>query len=222
MKTSGRLPSDTTERNCLQAPQCTRNGVTVRFVPMATANPAKRILVVASDEPVAEIVPAMLRAASYECEGIWEHKAILRVLKRIENYDLLFCQVSALEKEEKLLASVLGPGRDIPLVACAARSREQVPKAIYERCAFLQVPFEQQQLVTLVRAAIEHHDQVAMCYDVRAYVVNTLCCLDLLQEKSKPKSTIQKAITGASKNAKAAAEAVEKLLNSLSPRTRTS
>ena len=182
---------------------------------MATANPAKRILVVASDEPLAEIVPVMLRAASYQCDGIWEHKAILRALKRIEKYDLLFCQVSALEKENKLLTWILSHGRDIPLVACAARSREQVPKAIYERCTFLQVPFERQQLVTTVHGAFEHHNQVAMCYDVRVFVINTLGYLELVQQR-RPASTLQKkAITGAIRNTKAAARTVETLYQSL-------
>ncbi len=162
----------------------------------------------------------MLRAASYECDCVCDHRAILRVLKRIENYDLkydlLFCQVSALEKENKLLTWVLGRGRDTPVVACAARSREQVPKAIYDHCTFLQVPFEKQQLVELVRRALEHHDQVAMCYDVRVYAVNTLGYFEWLQENSKARSALhKKAVTGAMRNAKAAVDTVEKLFQSL-------
>jgi len=120
---------------------------------MRTLNPTKRILVIAS-EPIAELVTAMLQGEHYECDGVWEHKAILRVLKAVENYDLLFCQVSALENEEKLLKWVLGPARDIPLVAYAARPREQVPKQILNRCTFLQGPFERQQLVAVVQEAL--------------------------------------------------------------------
>lgn len=165
---------------------------------------------------MAEIVPVMLRTASYECDGIWEHKAVLRALKRIEKYDLLFCQVSALEREDKLLTWVLSRGRDIPIVACAARPREQVPKRIYDRCTFLQVPFERQQLVERVRGALEHHDQVAMCYDVRVYAVNALGYFEWIQENSKARSTLhKKAITGAVRNAKAAVDTVEKLFQSL-------
>jgi DNA-binding NtrC family response regulator len=157
----------------------------------------------------------MLRAASYECDGIWEHKAILRALKRIEMYDLLFCQVSALEKEDKLLTWVLSHGRDIPLVACAARSREQVPAAIYERCTFMQVPFERQQLVSVVQRAFEHCDQTAKCYEMRGYVINILGYLELVQGR-KPKSALQKkAIAGAIRNTKAAAKTVETLYQSL-------
>jgi DNA-binding NtrC family response regulator len=125
---------------------------------MTTANQAKRILVVASDEPIGEIVAAMLRTAGYECDEVCEHKAILRVLKRIAKYNLLFCQVSALEEEEKLLTWTLGTGRDTPLVACAARRPEGVPKAIYERCNFLQAPFDREQLLNVVRDSLNTHD----------------------------------------------------------------
>jgi len=208
-----------TESNRLHAQQRGRNGA-IFHLPMTTANPAKRILVVGSDEPIAEIVAAMLRTESYKCDCVCGHSAILRVLKRIENYDLnydlLFCQVSVLEKEKKLLTWVLGRGRDTPVVACAARSREQVPKAIYDRCTFQQVPFEKQQFVELVRGALEHHDQVAMCYDVRVYAVNMLGYFELLQENSKAMSTLhRKAITGGMRNAKAAVDTVETLFQSL-------
>jgi len=100
----------------------------------------------------------MLGTAGYECDEAWGHKAVLRALKRIEKYDLLFCQVSALEKEDKLLTWVLSRGKDIPVVACAARPREQVPKRIYDRCIFLQILFEREQLLSVVREALNNHD----------------------------------------------------------------
>ena len=157
----------------------------------------------------------MLRAAGYESDGVWQHTAILRTLKRIEKYDLLFCQVSALEKEDKLLTWVLRHGRNIPLVACAARSREEVPTAISERCTFLQLPFERQQLVTMVHGVFEHRDQVAMCYDLQVYVINTIGYLELVQRR-KPTSAFQKkAVLGAIRNTKAAAKTVEGLYRSL-------
>lgn len=127
---------------------------------MATTNPVNRVLVIASDEPMAEIVPAMLREHNYSCHGIWKRKAILQVLRTSKKYDLLFCQVSALEKEEKLLKWVLGPLRDIPLVACASRPPDAVPKVIYDRCTFLPVPFEKQQLVAVVQEALRGVRQI--------------------------------------------------------------
>jgi DNA-binding NtrC family response regulator len=101
----------------------------------------------------------MLGTAGYECNALWEHKAILRVLKRIEKYNLLFCQVSALEEERKLLTWALGAGKDIPIVACAARSPEGVPKVIYERCNFLQAPFDREQLLILVRETLNSKNE---------------------------------------------------------------
>jgi hypothetical protein len=87
------------------------------------ANPVPRILVIARDEPIGEIVAAMLRGVGYECHVVSERKAILRVLKGVENYNLLFSQVAALEEEEQMLTWPLVAVRDIPIVACAARSQ---------------------------------------------------------------------------------------------------
>ena len=122
---------------------------------MATSsNPAPRILVIAREEPIGEIVAAMLRSAGYASDFVCEKKAILRVLKRVERYSLLFCQVAALEGVEALLKWALGAGREIPIVACAARKKEHVPKVIYERCTFMQVPFDREQLLTVVRETL--------------------------------------------------------------------
>ncbi len=124
-------------------------------LPMATSpNPVPRILVIAHEEPIGEIVVAMLRGEGYDCDSVCEQKAIFRVLKRAENYSLLVCQVAALEETKKLLTWALGAGRDIPIVACAVRNREHVPKVIYERCTFLQLPFEREQLLTVVRETL--------------------------------------------------------------------
>jgi DNA-binding NtrC family response regulator len=100
----------------------------------------------------------MLRTAGYECNALWEHKAILQALVRIEEYDLLFCQVSALEEEEKLLTWALGAGKDMPIVATAGRTPGCIPKVIYERCNFLQAPFDREQLLAIVRDALNTHE----------------------------------------------------------------
>jgi DNA-binding NtrC family response regulator len=117
-------------------------------------NPARKIVVIIRDEPIAEIVASFLRMEGYECDVVWEQKAILRVIKQLEDYNLVFCQVAVLEDEEKLLTWALEARRDIPIVACAARNRERIPNAIYERCKFLQVPFEREQLLATVREAM--------------------------------------------------------------------
>lgn len=121
---------------------------------VTNSNRPKRILVITSDEPIGEIVTSMLQSQGYHCEGVWEREAISGALKASEEYDLLFCQVSALEDGEQLLKWVLGPARHIPLIACAVRPPEQVPKSIYDRCTLLHLPFEKQQLVAVVQEAL--------------------------------------------------------------------
>jgi DNA-binding NtrC family response regulator len=119
-----------------------------------STDPPKRILVMVHDEPIAEIVPFLLQRAGYECETAWGHEAILDALERGFEYDLVFCQVVALEREEEFFTWTQGAGRGIPIVACAARSPEYVPKAIQERCSLLQVPFERKELLAVVRETL--------------------------------------------------------------------
>jgi len=60
--------------------------------------------------------------------------------------------------------------------------------------------------------------QLDMCYDIRCYVVSTLGCLELLQEKlsrSSNKTVVAKLLSIAGKQNKAAVETVEKLFQSL-------
>jgi len=118
-----------------------------------------RILVMAC-EPIAEIVCAMLRSAGYKCDAVRDHKTLLRMLKRLPNYDLLFCQVAALEQEKKFLAWVLG--QHIPLVTTAARNWEMVTKPISDRStAFLKMPFDREQLVELIGKELAKGENVA-------------------------------------------------------------
>jgi hypothetical protein len=104
-------------------------------------------------EPIAEIVGAMLRSAGYKCDAVSD-------LKRLPNYDLLFCQVAALEQEKRFLAWVLG--QHIPLVTTAVRNWEMVPKPISDRsAAFLRMPFEREQLVELIGKEFAKGENVA-------------------------------------------------------------
>lgn len=145
------------QSNCLHAQQCARNGATVRTV-TTSDNPVLKILVIVRDEPIVEIAAAMLRTAGYECDAVSEQIAILHALKRVENYNLLFCQVAALEEKEWLLTWALGAGRNMPIVATAARSPGYIPEVICERCTFLQAPFDREQLLNIVRDSLNAHD----------------------------------------------------------------
>jgi DNA-binding NtrC family response regulator len=111
-------------------------------------------------EPIAEIVGAMLRSAGYKCDAVSDLKTLLRTMKRLPNYDLLFCQVAALEQEKRFLAWVLG--QHIPLVTTAVRNWEMVPKPISDRsAAFLRMPFEREQLVELIGKEFAKGENVA-------------------------------------------------------------
>jgi len=119
---------------------------------MTSDNPnPKQILAIVANEAMAEIIPAMLGYAEYKCDSAHEHKAILRMLRRANKYDLVICQVAALEKEEKFLAWALGT--KTPIISFAARPLNGLPQVIRERCIFLQVPFEREQLLAVVRRA---------------------------------------------------------------------
>src|SRR5580704_11694184 len=87
---------------------CERRGhdATVSCMKPST-DPPTRILIIANDEPIGEIVADMLRTASYECDAVVERDAILEALKRASDYDLMFCQVAALEKEKEFFTWVL-------------------------------------------------------------------------------------------------------------------
>src|SRR5712691_3885082 len=92
----------------------------------------------------------MLQTAGYECGAERGHEATLEALKRASDYDLVFCQVAALEKEEEFLAWALGIGSGIPMATTAGRTPGYIPRVILERGRFLQMPFEMEQLLTIV------------------------------------------------------------------------
>jgi DNA-binding response OmpR family regulator len=116
----------------------------------------KRILVVNHDESIAEIFAMRLRHEGYKCDAVWEHEAVLRVMKRVKKnrYDLLLCHVSTLEVEKELLAWVLGSEKSTPLLVTGARLPEDVPKHIYDRCTFFRLDssFEPEKLLAKVNA----------------------------------------------------------------------
>ena len=117
-------------------------------------DPPKKILVITVDEPIGEIVVSMLRTAGYECSTARGREETLDALKRASDYDLVFCQVAALEKEEEFLTWALGIGIGIPMVAAAGRTPGYIPKVILERCRFLQMPFEREQLLTIIEETL--------------------------------------------------------------------
>ena len=115
---------------------------------------SKRIVVIALYETAGQVVAEMLRGAGYECDAFWTHEAIPEALKQAANCDLVVCQVAALETEEELLKWALSDGRDVPIVATAGRAPGYLPKFVFERCRFLQEPFERERLLAVVRETL--------------------------------------------------------------------
>ena len=115
-----------------------------------STGPPKKIRVITVDEPIGEIVVSMLQTAGYECSAARGHEETLEALMRPAEYDLVFCQVAALEKEEEFLTWALGIGSGIPMVTAAGRTPGYVPRVILERGRFLQMPFDKEQLLTIV------------------------------------------------------------------------
>jgi DNA-binding NtrC family response regulator len=115
----------------------------------------KKILVITIEEAIGEIVVSMLRTAGYECNTARGREETLEALKRASDYDLLFSQVAVLEKEEEFLAWALGTGSGVPMVTTAGRTPGYIPSVILERGRFLQMPFDKEQLLTIVEETLE-------------------------------------------------------------------
>ena len=114
----------------------------------------KKILVITIDEPIGEIVVSMLQTAGYECSTARGHEETLEALKRAADYDLVFCQVAALEKEEEFLTWALSIGSGVPMVTTAGRTPGYIPRVILERGRFLQMPFDREQLLNIVEETL--------------------------------------------------------------------
>jgi DNA-binding NtrC family response regulator len=119
-----------------------------------STDPPKKILVITVDESIGEIVVSMLQTAGYECGAARGHEETLNALTRASDYDLVFCQVAALEKEEEFLKWALGIGSGIPMVTTAGRTPGYIPRVILERGRFLQMPFEREQLLTIIEETL--------------------------------------------------------------------
>jgi hypothetical protein len=57
--------------------------------------------------------------------------------------------------------------------------------------------------------------QKLLCYDVRAAVITTLGYLELIEEEKANESAVKKALKGALKNTRAAAQKVEELFQEI-------
>lgn len=116
----------------------------------------ERILLQHNVEPIREICASMLTSEGYECRQAASPAEALKILKSEEGYALLLCK--AVESvEEKLLEHMAESIADIPAVVWACRPipifLDALRKGAYD---YLAVPFEREQLLNVVRRALEY------------------------------------------------------------------
>ena len=117
---------------------------------------AKHLLVIHLEEPIAEIIKAILIDAGYRCHVAWQEPDIRRALNSGTRFDLLVFHVASLERHHELWSwTTRGAGQGEPLVLIAARDRKRVPEFMLNRCqTYLQVPFSRKQLIATVHEVL--------------------------------------------------------------------
>ncbi len=122
-----------------------------------TAPKLEHILVQDDEEPMREIIASMLTSAHYECRGIASPKELLDILRSGEQCELVLCGL--LETlEEGFFERMSEQFPEIPLVvlsACHDVSLFTVALR-YGAYDYLLKPFEREQLLNVVRRALEY------------------------------------------------------------------
>ena len=115
----------------------------------------ERILVQHQEETIREIAFCMLTPAGYKCRGAASPAEAWDILRSGEAVGLLLCKVVE-SLEEGLIERVVERFPDIPVVVWGARPiptfLEALGKGAYD---YLSLPFECEQLLVIVRRALE-------------------------------------------------------------------
>jgi len=121
-----------------------------------TSHKPERILVQHNEEPVREISASMLTSAGYECRQAASPGEVLEILRSDDQFALLLCKVME-STEEKLFECMAERVPDIPAVVWGARPVSVFLDALCEGAYdYITVPFEREQLLNVVRRAIEY------------------------------------------------------------------
>jgi putative nucleotidyltransferase with HDIG domain len=119
---------------------------------------AERILVVDDEEPIREVVCSMLENASYECEQACSGVEALAILNNNSNFQLVLTDLMMPELDGVgLLEIVKVQHKDLPVVMVTAVHDISVALAAIRNGAYdyLLKPFERDQLLAVVRRALE-------------------------------------------------------------------
>ncbi|HVP51566.1 MAG TPA: HD domain-containing phosphohydrolase [Terriglobales bacterium] len=119
----------------------------------------ERILVVDDEESIREVMCAMLGAAGYRCTAAASGSAALQVLDFEEPFELMLSDLMMAEMQGDVLlehAKLKFP--DMPVIMVTAVSDLSVALGAIRNGAYdyLTKPFEREQLLALVRRALEH------------------------------------------------------------------
>jgi DNA-binding NtrC family response regulator len=121
-----------------------------------THNP-ERILVQDDEEPIRDIVSAMLTSSRYECRPVASPKQVLDILRSGKQFELVLCGLlETLEKDFfKRMSEQFPDIAVVVLSACHGLSRF-LPALRDGACDYLVKPFEREQLLIVVRRALEY------------------------------------------------------------------
>jgi putative nucleotidyltransferase with HDIG domain len=122
--------------------------------------PVERILVVDDEEPIREIVCSMLQMASYQCEQACSGVEALARLRQDSNFQLVLTDLMMPELDGiGLLEIIKLQHPDLPVVMVTAVHDISVALAAIRNGAYdyLLKPFEREQLLAVVRRALEAH-----------------------------------------------------------------
>jgi DNA-binding NtrC family response regulator len=129
------------------------------FVAMSKTQTAERILVVNDEKAIRKLISSMLTTAGYKCMTAADGVEALALLDSGEEFELLLSDlmmpnldgIGLLERTYERFPDmplvIEGTVGDVPLLLAAVRS------GAYD---YLQSPFEREQLLTLVRRALEY------------------------------------------------------------------
>ena len=122
--------------------------------------PVERILVVDDEEPIREVVCSMLQNASYQCAQAGSGVEALALLRKDSNFQLILSDLMMPEMDGVgLLECVKVQYKELPVVMVTAVHDISVALAAIRNGAYdyLLKPFEREQLLAVVRRALEAH-----------------------------------------------------------------
>ncbi len=119
----------------------------------------ERILLVNDEDPIREIICSMLTAAGYQCQQATDGLRALAILDSGKEFDLLLSNLMMPNMDGlELLERTRDKFSDIPFVMETGCDDTSVVLAAVRNGAYdyLKTPFEREQLLALVRRALEY------------------------------------------------------------------